>query len=44
MKKLILILFVISAVNTSQALIIKNITITNSNTNDINIRTKVGDG
>jgi Secretion system C-terminal sorting domain len=44
MKKLIFILFVIGIVNTTQALIIQNITVTNINSNDLNIRAKVSDG
>ncbi len=43
MKKLLLILFVIGIANKIQALNIQNITISSSNSNDINIRTQVWD-
>ena len=40
-EKKLLLMFLFGIVSTSQALFIQNITITSSNTNDINIRTKV---
>jgi hypothetical protein len=44
MKKLFLILFVIGIVNKSEALVIQNVTISNSNVNDINIKVNVVEG
>ncbi len=44
MKKIFLILFVICIVNKAEALVIQNVTITNNNAADINIKVNVADG